>query len=71
MQNNQLIANWKNGDALNVSQSPAGNVKIEEELIGQVTGGANSAGYVCTVSGECNGGKSCWEILDEFIKSIF
>lgn len=38
-----------------------GMVEIKEELLTQVSGGlAASSGYICTVSGECNGGSSCW-----------
>ncbi|MDC8760953.1 hypothetical protein [Janthinobacterium fluminis] len=38
-----------------------GMVEIKEELLHQVSGGlAWSSGYICTVSGECSGGRSCW-----------
>lgn len=41
-----------------------GMVVINEELLHQVSGGlAWSSGYICTISGECNGGRSCWPRL--------
>jgi hypothetical protein len=60
MKTKQLIESWKNADANQQSDSPANAVIVQESLMAEVTGGANSAGLVCTVSGECNAsGKSC------------
>lgn len=41
-----------------------GMVEINAELLTQVSGGlAASSGWICTISGECNGGTSCWPTL--------
>ena len=41
-----------------------GMVEVNEDLLHQVSGGAAwSSGYICTISGECNGGSSCWPRL--------
>lgn len=42
-------------------ENVVGMVEINGELLNQVGGGlAASSGYICTISGECNGGTSCW-----------
>lgn len=47
-------------------QDVAGTPVVDENLLRQIGGGAYdrapefSSGYFCTVSGECNGGRSCW-----------
>ena len=33
-----------------------GMVVLKDELLNQVSGGAWSSGYICTLSGECGGG---------------
>jgi len=66
MKTKQLIESWKNADATQQSDSPANHVDVNETAMSEITGGVNSAGYVCTLSGECNGtGKSCWDILKD------
>jgi hypothetical protein len=72
MKTNQTIAAWKNADAIATTDSPAHDVQIQETMMGQVIGGANSAGLVCSVSGECNvSGKSCWTHLADFFTGNF
>jgi len=42
-------------------EAVVGMVEIDSELLTQVSGGlAWSSGHICTISGECNGGTSCW-----------
>jgi hypothetical protein len=46
-----------------------GMVEIKEELLTQVGGGLMaSSGYICTISGECNGGTSCWPQLSPSVE---
>jgi hypothetical protein len=56
---NAMKKSEQNQEAMN---EVVGMVTINEELLNQVSGGvqAFSSGYICTISGECNGGKSCW-----------
>lgn len=50
-------------------------VEVNESLMTKIVGGKNSAGYVCSLSGECNNsGDSCWDWVDDVadvIKGIF
>ncbi len=66
MKTKQLIESWKNADANQQGNSPASNVDVNEFAMSEIIGGANSAGAVCSVSGECNlSGKSC-NLIDAF-----
>lgn len=61
MKSNNLINAWKNADANAQVETPVADAQVNESLMTQIVGGANSAGYRCTVSGDCNGsGRSCW-----------
>ncbi|HHC79123.1 MAG TPA: hypothetical protein ENK46_04515 [Flavobacteriia bacterium] len=62
MKKNEIIKALKNGknkeELLDIIGSPEVNLET-------ITGGQQepfrSSGYICTLSGECNGtGKSCW-----------
>lgn len=56
MTNNVLNALKKNEKK---SRAVINNYEIDENVLRQIQGGAASSGWVCTVSGECNGGSSC------------
>lgn len=72
MKTNKLISAWKNADATHTPDSPANQLHVEEALMSRITGGADSAGLVCSVSGECNAsGKSCWTHLCDFLSGNF
>jgi len=62
-------------DQLRAIPTPPGGYQLDGELLDSVVGGARtshlrkkerepppagSSGYLCTVSAECMGGKSCW-----------
>ena len=68
MKKKSLFDAWKTAEEKFNEDNP---VVVNEELMGKVHGGGNSAGHVCTVSGECNDdGESCGELMD-IIKKIF
>ncbi len=48
---------------------PAGErvVEMDETQLTNVDGGAWSNGLIGTVSGDCNGGTSCWTVLQNMI----
>jgi mersacidin/lichenicidin family type 2 lantibiotic len=57
-------------NAEELSPNPAGLrlLEIDEEELRGLWGAmapVSSEGYVCSVSGECNGGKSCWSAVAE------
>jgi hypothetical protein len=56
----KILDAWKKTE--NSLQDVAGTPVVDENLLRQVGGGIReeSSGYWCTVSGECNGGRSCW-----------
>lgn len=58
--NTQILNAWKQSE--DQLQNVAGTPVVDENLLRQVGGGlaAISSGYFCTISGECNGGRSCW-----------
>lgn len=62
---NAMKKNEQNQEAMNEA---VGIVTINEELLNQISGGlqAYSSGYFCTISGECNGGTSCWPKILQF-----
>ncbi len=61
MNTNEMIKAWKNAE---VETNENNSAVVNEELIGQIHGGNDSSGWVCTVSGECNdSGRSCWDII--------
>lgn len=60
MKTNVLIESWRQGDQ---DSSLLPSPQIDNQLIQKIRGGA-SAGNVCSLSAECNGGTSCaywWE----------
>lgn len=62
MSNQKILEAWNKSDTTESLAQVAGTPIIDEDLLRQVGGGMSmpSAGYICTVSGECNGGRSCW-----------
>ncbi|MCA0235997.1 MAG: hypothetical protein LCH81_06410 [Bacteroidetes bacterium] len=72
MKSNNLINAWKNADVNAQVEAPVAEVAVNETAMQQISGGANSAGYICTVSGECvSSGKNCWDAVSDFIKDLF
>ena len=61
---NKILNAWKQSEDQVSLQNVAGTPVVDENLLRQVGGGAMlreySSGYFCTISGECNGGRSCW-----------
>ncbi|MFY7929451.1 MAG: hypothetical protein ACOVS5_11330 [Oligoflexus sp.] len=62
-----ILSTWKKSE-LNQSEmdSIIGTPVVDESLLEQIGGGRASAGWVCTISGECNAsGNGCnplpWE----------
>lgn len=55
--NNSII------DVLKKNQDKAENTveaqQLDENTLRQLQGGRISSGWICTISGECNGGSSC------------
>lgn len=59
---------WKNAESLAMAND---SVEISRELLTQVYGGEKSAGYICSVSGECNSsGETCGGSIREILDSI-
>jgi hypothetical protein len=62
----RLILNtWKQSENNGSMNNIVGTPVVDENLLRQIAGGLGadnelSSGYFCTISGECNGGKSCW-----------
>jgi mersacidin/lichenicidin family type 2 lantibiotic len=63
-----IVRAWKNPayrDSLDreerdaLPDHPAGGYELDLELLSEVSGGAKSEGWFCTISAECNGGKRC------------
>jgi hypothetical protein len=72
MNSNNLINAWKNADANATTETPVAGVSVNLHAMEQISGGANSAGYVCSLSGECvSSGKNCWDAAADFIKDLF
>ena len=68
MNTKDIIQLWqKNND---LPFAPAVNPKVNTDLLQRIEGGANSSGYVCTISAECNKGVSCQPIIDQ-LKSVW
>ncbi len=56
-ESDKIIQAWKKAEAEMNEKAP---IEIDSELMQEINGGVNSAGNICTVSGECNGtGRSC------------
>jgi hypothetical protein len=62
MDSNSILNAWKQSEGRDSIANVAGAVVVDENLLRQIGGGAlsSSSGYICTISGECNGGRSCW-----------
>ena len=62
MKVNQILNAWNRSESTDALTSAAGIPIVDEAILNQVGGGTlPSSGYICTLSGECNGtGKSCW-----------
>lgn len=66
MNTSTILDAWKQSESKAAIEQVAGMSVIDENLLRQIGGGRQeqqrefSSGYFCTVSGECNGGTSCW-----------
>jgi hypothetical protein len=62
MDSNSILSAWKQSEGSDSITEVAGSVVVDENLLRQIGGGFpwTSSGYFCTISGECNGGRSCW-----------
>ena len=68
MSKKNLLDSWK---AYELKTNDENGVNVNEDLLRSIQGGGDSAGYVCTVSGECNGtGKSC-QTIEGWLDHIF
>ena len=69
MKNTTLLQELKNAERDYSNNHP---VEFNKELMSKVHGGGNSAGHVCTVSGECNSsGDDCGELLEKIIEILW
>jgi hypothetical protein len=60
MKSKEMLQAWRDGEQNDALANVVGAPVVNEALLREVNGGTSS-GYVCTVSGECNGsGRSCW-----------
>lgn len=72
MKSNNLINAWKNADVNAINEAPVAEVAVNLTAMSQISGGAASAGYVCSLSGECvSSHKNCWDAAADFISSLF
>lgn len=67
MDTKSILNTWKQSEGNDSMSDIVGTPVVDENLLRQIAGGASlapeitaSSGYFCTVSGECNGGTSCW-----------
>lgn len=63
MNTNQILNAWKQSEDQRLLENVAGTPIVDENLLRQIGGGMSnrSSGFICTISGECNGsGRSCW-----------
>jgi hypothetical protein len=65
MDTKSILNSWKQSEDNGSINNIVGTPVVDENLLRQIAGGRsiapeNSSGYFCTISGECNGGTSCW-----------
>lgn len=66
MNTSKILKAWKQSEGNASIENVAGVPVVDENLLRQIGGGLQqqfpetSSGYYCTISGECNGGRSCW-----------
>jgi hypothetical protein len=66
MDTKSILNAWKESEDADSMNNIVGTPVVDENLLRQISGGQasfpdrRSSGYFCTVSGECNGGTSCW-----------
>jgi hypothetical protein len=66
MDTSSILNTWKQSEGSDSMNDIVGTPVVDENLLRQIGGGAQalapefSSGYFCTISGECNGGTSCW-----------
>lgn len=63
MDSNSILKMWKSSESQAALTEVAGTPIVDENLLRLVSGGWQ--GFVCTISGECNGGTSCWPSSDQ------
>lgn len=63
MSTSKILEAWKQSEGQGALESIVGTPVVDESLLRQIGGGmipTASSGHICTISGECNGGTSCW-----------
>ena len=66
MNSSTILKAWKQSEGKASIEQVAGMPVVDENLLRQIGGGQQqqyrefSSGFFCSVSGECNGGTSCW-----------
>jgi hypothetical protein len=66
MDTKSILNAWKESEDSGSMNNIVGTPVVDDTLLRQIAGGRGgmnnelSSGYFCTVSGECNGGTSCW-----------
>jgi len=65
MDTKSILNAWKQSEGNGAMNDIVGKPVVDENLLRQIGGGLRTApefssGYFCTISGECNGGTSCW-----------
>jgi hypothetical protein len=65
MDTNLILNTWKQSESNGSMNEIVGSPVVDENLLRNISGGRLeydrvSSGWICTISGECNGGTSCW-----------
>lgn len=62
MSTSTILRAWKRSEGNASIDQVAGMPVVDESLLRQIGGGYPelSSGFFCSISGECNGGTSCW-----------
>jgi hypothetical protein len=68
MDTKSILNTWKQSEGNDSMNDIVGTPVVDENLLRQIGGGQMaqqaSSGWICTISGECNGGRSCWPVLE-------
>ena len=65
MDTKSILNTWKQSESNGSMKEIVGSPVVDENLLRHIGGGRLledrvSSGWICTISGECNGGTSCW-----------
>lgn len=62
MKSKEILQAWRETEQGEALTNVVGTPVVNESLLREVSGGTSS-GFICTVSGECNGsGRTCWRL---------